>query len=512
MSSFYIVALIHDHDKPRKDDGTYHLKEHPLNDYGPYDTGKEAAAAAKRASTDAGYKCQPRRFAEAGDAWIEREKALATKGIYGTSKLPKDWPLTPIENHFAVIQNKMISYFPDAAAGVLNKRVTTKVGRYLEQFYPHLGDAEKRQLTALIDPPEEVLFATTAEEIVKIYTNGPDSCMAKTSQSKWGTDSHPAEFYAAGDLAVAYLKKGKERASARAVCWPEKKQFGRLYGDVERLRTELLKLGYRHVDVFVGAKVNPIPHPKYRSTPDRDEFFMTPYFDNVQTTMQTEDGTWVTTTHSEAEKSKHRNTWFVGSGDTVAIARRRRYCERMQSLQQGPFLHVHGIEKEWSQYAVNHYAFLCQGSNTLWPKDRKYQVELENGVMWSVRHFEQHGFTCAATGVRRPIDQAVTLQDGRKVTREYARKLERMAAQSGAYADVVAAQRAREARAISNIVVPQAEAPTAEVEKPKRTRRSPVFADVPTHPGPAISTSSLSRRRPATSTGAVTFSGVTIGL
>jgi hypothetical protein len=59
--------------------------------------------------------------------------------------------------------------------------------------------------------------------------------------------------YGAGDLAIAHTlaNEDPEQVTARAICWPERKVFGRVYptideeGHAETLRTALHALGYR---------------------------------------------------------------------------------------------------------------------------------------------------------------------------------------------------------------------------------------------------------------------------
>lgn len=108
--------------------------------------------------------------------------------------------------------------------------VSMKPGKYLKKFCDFLtprqiefqskiwtdgrGDAADRW-------PKVVKFATTAQEVKFVYDNGPQSCMK-------GMPGVIA--YADSDLAVAYLyDEDEEWVIARAVCWPDKKVFGRIY-------------------------------------------------------------------------------------------------------------------------------------------------------------------------------------------------------------------------------------------------------------------------------------------
>lgn len=108
--------------------------------------------------------------------------------------------------------------------------VSMKPGKYLKKFCDYLTprqiefqakiwtdghvDAEDRW-------PKIVKFARTAQEVKFVYDYGPQSCMK-------GAPGVIA--YADSDLAVAYLyDEDEDWVIARAVCWPDKKVFGRVY-------------------------------------------------------------------------------------------------------------------------------------------------------------------------------------------------------------------------------------------------------------------------------------------
>jgi hypothetical protein len=62
--------------------------------------------------------------------------------------------------------------------------------------------------------------------------------------------------YGAGDLAIAYLGP-QDDATARALCWPAKQVFGRIYGDGARLGQALMAMGYSEAGRtgFNGARL-----------------------------------------------------------------------------------------------------------------------------------------------------------------------------------------------------------------------------------------------------------------
>ena len=108
------------------------------------------------------------------------------------------------------------------------------------------------------EPAVVVLFATTPDEIEHVYTHGPQSCMSYPA-TYFESSEHPTRIYGAGDLAIAYLEDpdDSKRVSARAICWPERKVFGRVYPTEneelqDELREALHALGYEHVHQTSG--------------------------------------------------------------------------------------------------------------------------------------------------------------------------------------------------------------------------------------------------------------------
>jgi hypothetical protein len=101
--------------------------------------------------------------------------------------------------------------------------------------------------------PSEVLFASEPDAIVKVYENGPSSCMDGAHMV-----SNCTRVYGAGDLAVAYITtNGEESATARCVCWPAKLIYSTIYGDSGRLAPALQALGYKSAErgAYEGARL-----------------------------------------------------------------------------------------------------------------------------------------------------------------------------------------------------------------------------------------------------------------
>jgi hypothetical protein len=167
----------------------------------------------------------------------------------------------------SAINPALLAYYARADKAEQDLWTQIKPGRYLTSElsswltpkqikYWAEWQAKGVQPTEIDGPAAVVLFATTPDDIEVVYINGPASCMSSLAGC-YGSTKHPVRVYGAGDLAIAYLPDDPKADSpednviARAICWPERKVFGRVYptidteGYAETLRTALHALGYR---------------------------------------------------------------------------------------------------------------------------------------------------------------------------------------------------------------------------------------------------------------------------
>jgi hypothetical protein len=148
-------------------------------------------------------------------------------------------------HHFVSVSENdptLLAYVQDARKGQRGIRTPIKPGRYLAKFFGAILSEKEIAYAAAWQAtgckPDgygdescyKLAFATTREEVKRVYLNGPPSCMSN-GQSHYDSKNvaHPSEVYAAGDLAVAYLADGAGNIVARAVAWPARKTFGRVY-------------------------------------------------------------------------------------------------------------------------------------------------------------------------------------------------------------------------------------------------------------------------------------------
>lgn len=181
--------------------------------------------------------------------------------------------------HISLDQPGMIAYTPDDQYGVDDRQIRTRVGRYLEQFfetwmYPGDPAAIKTDWIDTVKAHTSALqIARTADDVERVYKNGPNSCMADSK-------AFAARVYGdSPDLAVAYLGD-LDDARARCVVWPERKYYATVYGD-STLGNILRRDGYTTGD-FSGARLRAVssngsylmPYLDIGDTVDRDG----PYF------------------------------------------------------------------------------------------------------------------------------------------------------------------------------------------------------------------------------------------
>lgn len=125
-----------------------------------------------------------------------------------------------------------------------DKSTKMKVGRYLMRLGRTEAEAKEKseELAAIVQLVRgaELRFATTEEEIIRVYKDGPRSCMS-------GEDA--VAVYAHLDTAVAYAVVD-DKIVARSVVAENRKNnvpktFVRAYGDIKLLTTLLKNAGYK---------------------------------------------------------------------------------------------------------------------------------------------------------------------------------------------------------------------------------------------------------------------------
>jgi hypothetical protein len=266
-----------------------------------YDDGERAAMLAANLTRNTGQKWQVRPHIT-DTKWRERE----TKRFYTGEYFPVPWETQhwwrgsyEDKNHFAhvsVEKDTRIAYTHDDEQGVADKQRRVRPGVYLTEFFSSRinNDVIKfwaAQFSVLYETIT-VKFAYKADEIEEVYKKGPRSCMDGIHAAAGNfadAGMHPCRVYEGPDLAIAYLEKEKDdtrmvcsgcqelpagcpnapnycrgatevgKYAARCLVWPEKKLYGRAYGDTDRLKLALEREGYKHQQDLVGARLTRIP-------------------------------------------------------------------------------------------------------------------------------------------------------------------------------------------------------------------------------------------------------------
>lgn len=192
--------------------------------------------------------------------------------------------------------SKQVAYYRNAADLVADRATRTTLGRFLRRNFDTITDAQVQRIDAVFracySPPLQI--ATSPEDIMKVYSNGPSSCMS---------GAPAVRAYGDSDLAVAYLGT-LDKVRARAVIWPERKRYVRIYGD-EALRHVLVAAGYQHNTDIVGARLRLVQLED--NTSDRRMAHL-PYIDADVRAVPSEDEAYLNLVCASSDEGVHART------------------------------------------------------------------------------------------------------------------------------------------------------------------------------------------------------------
>ncbi len=244
-----------------------------------YATGQDAAGEVERrkrlyheSMPYFSYRILKIEESDESDDWQEREKDRFANGQYA----PVPWENEPWAKafmkgtpyhfvHMSMDKTGMVAYTESPEKGRDDVQKRMRPGRYLSRFFPHALTQETIRYWAckvslLSGESQEFKIAMTPDEIQHVYTHGPHSCMANDA-CHYQSSEHPTRMYGAGDLGVAYIER-ESSIAARVLVWPDKKIWGKPYGDggvyMDQLKDLLGKEGYesgeRH-EQWKGARL-----------------------------------------------------------------------------------------------------------------------------------------------------------------------------------------------------------------------------------------------------------------
>jgi hypothetical protein len=413
-------------------------------------TGKEAADYCTRENyyfTNPAYgiKLQPRRVADDG-SWKERERARFAAGEYvALPWIGQPWfdakanELADLFAHVSTVDGAKIAYTEDGAKGMADRQTRVKPGKFLAKYFPELATEEVARLSVEYSKAYEdnkLHIVSDPDDWERVYTTGPHSCMAHRADY-YSSSVHPVRVYAGPDLQLAYLEREGHGITARAIIWPEKKAYGRIYGDEARLSDLLSEVGYKEGSLG-GARILKI---------EENGGYVMPYVDYCEGA--TVDGKYIVIGEGE-----------IATDNTCGLSEETPCCSCCDSRvrqgegrhnQSGDFLcddcyseqHIYceyydedmpaddgSVEvivgrgwsgrprtQSWCQDAFDNHGFICDHDGEAYSDN--LAVHMANGETWSTHAFEEHGFVCAKDSDNYPLDEMVEV-DGEHYHRDNA--------------------------------------------------------------------------------------------
>jgi hypothetical protein len=171
----------------------------------------------------------------------------------------------------------------------------------------------------------------------------------------FNTPCHPVEAYAGHGLAIAYVRMDDGSIPARAIVWPERKIFVRVYGieesDKHNIATLLVDAGYSREDGFNGAKLSRIP---FRD----DERLVVPYIDGDTQRLEDRGDYLIVTPYGSIDGSSTAG-WseLEDTENTVE-------CENCGRREDEGDVHCVS-EQTWCARCTDRHAFYCHATNEM---------------------------------------------------------------------------------------------------------------------------------------------------
>ena len=386
-----------------------------------FETGASAAIYARQYCEATGKKAQVRVLVN--DDWQKREQARFDAEEY----LPVAWHKAAfwVENaeihklhyaHRSKVKDTCIAYTESAEKGAQDRQTRIKAGAYLTKYFSHiLTDSEINfyaRLHAAVsgDLKSEIKIAVTADEIERVYVDGPDSCMAYPAHD-YQSPVHPVRVYGDSDLQLAYVERPSDYhekpIAARALIWPERKIYGRIYPTPERyhdnMRTiaraeyaamaeALESMGYK-AGRFDGARIRVIRSSRYDS-------FVMPYLDGTSS-LELDCGHFVI--DRNGSYSACNTNGLLHERSTIS-------CERCDDdVDEGDtysiMINSSGVTEQWCESCYHSESFHCHGSDETY-SDRVSAIEASDGYIYALHYAQDNLVWCDATEIYLGPDES----------------------------------------------------------------------------------------------------------
>ena len=360
-----------------------------------YEQGGNAAFWANQFTIDTGKKHQVRRMASNED-WRKRELDKFANGEYdipfwllryGETLLQYGYNGHDHFVHVSKLDPSKIAYTQDADKGERNIQTQIKVGSYIQQYTQDMPMLIVREIALEHSKhyaPNEVQFAISADDIVEVYSNGPNSCMGGTDTSGRVSSGkkdasffhymskascHPVSVFGNSDISLAYIKD-EDRITARCLVWSDKKLYGRAYGDDERITSALVALGYTTGN-FNGAKI------KHIICENNSEIIL-PYLDHIQN-VEIIDDEWLMIS---------RNGSIVGDQTTGLANNYQQECENCEEncSETTEVYTEQRYTQSWCQSCRDESAFYCTGLQEYVDNDEHVSIDGDSYASWYARN------------------------------------------------------------------------------------------------------------------------------
>jgi hypothetical protein len=418
-----------------------------------YEDGKRAAKIAMRLTALTKRKYQVRKVEEeAGDPnWRDRERARFASGEYiPLHSCLKDIAITDTFPHVAKKDPGLVAYTKDEQRGRLDKQSVLSVRAYVEMCLNHPEFLQKcgvwakqmygndRFITAemyraesftpawvehviaahmreVMEKTSPVLIAGPLPEnftdedvkrvgdlIEEVYTNySPNhnavanSCMRyDASQYRARVDGkivHPVRAYTSPDLALAYTVDSAGKTTARAVVWPAKKIYSRLYANSDALARALQAQGYARAGYYENSSGRTFKDARMRRIETDCGNYLMPYLDN-QNKYFDDDGEWL---RMEGDDYCGEVTGGVAESDACG----RATCDHCGARANEDDMRVvytndrRTASEMWCEHCVDSDATYCHGTEEYYDGEEVALTEVD-GEWYTERYAEQHAHYC----------------------------------------------------------------------------------------------------------------------
>jgi hypothetical protein len=366
-----------------------------------------ASASEASAIRDCLATVRPLRIARiVNDSWRIREALRFDNGTY--KPLPAiiseaDWFINSEadRNHFAHRANSdpaKVAFTESPEKGMDDKQTVIPINRYLARFFgDKLRSEEIAKISALYTSPEHTLtIGDDAESFLFAYS-GQDvksesstylSCM-RYMAGYFGTPCHPAEAYAAGDLSIAFITcpDDSKKVIARALIWPEKMSFVRVYGVDETIRVALAQMledrGYSRARDWHGARIRAI---------EFDGRVVVPYIDGDITSLEYDEDDDIMTV------SRYGNVDGSSTRGWAHSNSRRHTCQACDERCNEDDMRPVGNEM-WCDDCVSNSAMFCEYNEEYFSDDERFIiVETTSGTQTWHNSAARHAFYCDRQG------------------------------------------------------------------------------------------------------------------